>query len=92
MELVLSHCYTALPMVDRLEVKIDLAKLQVVLVQFNLELAHCTFDIQKDLLKVHLVVDKLWKESRRVLLFAKDRIKECFKLFDVPELLLDLLL
>ena len=92
MELVLSHCYTALPMVDRLEVKIDLAKLQVVLVQFNLELAHSTFNIQKDLLKVHLVVDKLWKESRRVLLFAKNCIKECFKLLDVPELLLDLLL
>ena len=55
--------------------KQDLREMQIVLVQFNLELAHYSSDVQEHFLEAVKVVQKLRYESGGVLLLAQNSVK-----------------
>ena len=92
MILVLRECHAlTFSMDNRLEVKIDLAELQVVLMELDLKFAHSSLDIYKHFLQALGVIHKLWQESWSIFLLAENSVQERLKLPNVTKLLLDLL-
>ena len=77
MMLILRECHTLTFTVnDRLEVKIDLTKLQVVLMELDLKLAHGSFDVYKYFLQALSIVHKLRQESWSIFVFTKNSVQE----------------